>query len=112
MAQGDTDARHQLVHSEGLGHVVVRTEIESLYDAGLVSAARYDDHGNRRGFLRELPQKLMALDVRQAEIKKDAIGRAGRYGGKRGPAIRGWNDLVALRPQACLQEPADGRLVV
>ena len=74
VAERHADARHQLVHAERLGHIVVGAEFQRLDDAGLVGAAGQDDDRQVKPSSRQLLQQVVAGHVGQTEIEQDEVG--------------------------------------
>ena len=71
-AQGDPHPGHGLVHREGLGHVVVRTEVERFHLVDGVSATREHDDGLVAA-VAHATENLDAITIRQAQVQSQPI---------------------------------------
>jgi hypothetical protein len=97
--------------TEGLGEIIVSTEIEGLNLSGLVAPVR--KHHDRNVVIpsADHSQNRMPLSVREAGIENDH-GRLFCEKFKSNPAIRCLDDFIALRFQFFTQECAHGKLIV
>jgi hypothetical protein len=89
-----TDPREQLLDPEGLGDVVVGTQVQGLdLVVGLLASRQNDD---RYGRGRPDPaQHLRSVDVGQPEVEDDHIGRILVYRLHRRAPVARRDDLVA-----------------
>ena len=72
MADGGAYARKELTRAEGLGYVVVSSEIESLDLVSLMRPRRDNDDGQKRPLAHTF-NDLKPVNIRQAEIENDEI---------------------------------------
>ena len=87
--------RHQLVHAEGLGDVVVRAGVERGDLLRLDDASRQDDDGHAGRFAKTAAD-LGAIQVWQAKVEKLTFGADG--------SPKGTEPLDRLmRPGRCLR---------
>ena len=69
MAQPHADSGQQLLRTEGLGHIVVRSLVQGIDFLPFLPSG--GNHDNRHiGLLPDLPQHLHAVNIRQSQIQK------------------------------------------
>ncbi len=105
MSEGDRDSREQLGDTERLGDVVVGPEVEGLDFSGLQSPGRQDDHRHARP-LTDALEDGDAVDIGQAEVQEDEVGKLGEDGAERRLSGLRFRDPVALVGEGSPQEPA------
>src|SRR5438445_7624784 len=110
--QRDADARHQFVHAERLGDIVVGAEFQSLDDAGLVGAAGEDDDGNVEPVVTPFAQELMTAHAGQAEIEQHQVRLFLFHQLDRHLGVRRLADRIALAAETDPKQLADRRLVI
>ena len=104
-------AGEQLLHSERLGDVVVRSRVERLDLVGAVGSPGQHDDG-RLGPAAQALDHLHAFQVGQAEVEDHQVGRVpGGHLERLGPGGRHVH-LVLAHPQVDAQRAQDLRLVV
>src|SRR5580658_1774027 len=102
----------QLVGSEGLGEVVVGTEIQRAHLVRLL-AARTDNDDRRAPPVVHLLENLPAIDKGKTDVEQDDIDGA-RFAKhlRRGDAVCSKRCLVAGRMQRTREDHATGRVVL
>ena len=111
VAQRRPHARHEFVHAERLGDVIVGAAIECRYLASLVAAARQDDNRNAVETRADRGEKIEPLHVRETEIENDEVGLLVEQF-ERSPPVQGFEDLIALRGKTHAQQFADRRFII
>lgn len=81
MAQGGADAGQKLGGAEGLGDVIVAAAVQGQHLFLLVGPGGNDDNGHHGPFP-HLLDDLDSVHIRQAQIQKDQVGKAGGDEGK------------------------------
>ncbi len=109
--QVSTNPRQEFIHAERLGYVIVRAFIEGFNLAFIISPHGKNDDGD----LGKTPNILAELDsahVGHDQVGNDEIRLPRLTSIQAGAAIICHLYLVALRPEAGLQNPSDLRLIV
>ena len=109
-AQRRPHPRQQLAGAEGLGDVVVGTEVQRLDLVRLGGAGRQHDDGGQV-LLAHIPDQLHAIPVRQTEVEDDQVWVAGTEHRLPQFAGGGHKRLVAVGLQQGIDEAADIGLV-
>jgi hypothetical protein len=100
-----------LVHVEGLGHIVVGAALDGLDSRAHVLDRRDDDHGDAVVEGQDLGQKCRAGGTRHAHVEEDHVHPAGPQNLEPPGALGGLEDLeLFLEDHA--EGLADARLVV
>jgi hypothetical protein len=110
-ARRSSDARHELVHAEGLGHVVIGSGVQSLDFVVGFLPRRQNDHRNR-GRLANTAKHFHSLHVGQAEVKHDDVRWAFRHDLQGRAPVSGRLDVVVASPQVDRQGAHHSWLVV
>ena len=76
VADGGADAGQQLVGAEGLGQVVVSTQVQGGHFVFFVGAGG-NDHHREAGPAPELAQNIQAVHVGQPQIQNDEVRTVG-----------------------------------
>ncbi|MNT21911.1 hypothetical protein D3C72_1572680 [compost metagenome] len=103
--------RHQLLGTEGFGHVVVGAVVQCTHLLGFAGTHGQHDHRHLAP-LPQLLQHLVAFHVRQADVQDHQVHVLAGGHLQAFLAGRGLAHLVALRAQADVQEPADLGFIV
>ncbi len=111
VAERGIESRHELLHAEGLGDVVVGAAQQRLDLDALIAAAREHDNGHARLLANDRDQ-VKAVHVRQAEIEDHQIRPLAAKEVERALGGLGLDDLIVLRRQLALEETPDGWLVI
>jgi hypothetical protein len=106
------DAGGELVHAEGLGHIVVGAELQRPHDPRLVGTARQHHHRQVEAFVAPAGEEIVPRNIGQAEIEEDQVRPLRRERFERELAVAGFGDRIALRPEPHAQQLADRRFVV
>src|SRR3954451_22355521 len=101
----------QLVHPEGLGHVVVGARVQRLHLVRPVVPGGQHDH-RRPAPAAQPPDHVHPVHVRQAQVEDDHVGLVARGRVQRRPAVRRGVHVVPADPQVDPQGPDDPRLIV
>ena len=110
-AQEHVDPCHELLTSERLDHVVVRSALEAA-DAFELRVARGQ---HQDGDVRHLPdplERLPAVETRHRNVEDDQVGRAGVELAQAFAPVRSVGDLVSRPLQQRAQEPTNVVVVV
>ena len=105
------DPAQELPQPEGLGHVVVRAELQADDLVDLVVAGREHEHRGLGAGSAEAAEDLEAIDARQADIEDDEIGRLAHGDLEAFLARTGQGDGVALLLEGVLDAARNGVLV-
>jgi hypothetical protein len=111
MADGDADAGQELRHRERLGDVVVGALVEGQHLAMIRAVGGQHDDGDV-GPRAQPAADVDAVDVGQAEVEDDDVGRLADDELQRDLAPGRRHDAVAACAQARRERPEDRRFVV
>ncbi len=111
IAHQRTQAGHQLLDAERLGHVVVGAGVERFHLFLLGVAHGKHQHGHL-GPLAQFGQHVVPLAIRQPDVQDHDIGVARRGERQAVGGVRGKQHVVALGTQADIEEFADLRFVI
>ena len=111
MPQGHADARQQLGGAEGLGDVVIRTQIDSLHLVRFMGSGRKHNHG-RGSPLAHGAEQGVAIHIRQAQVQKDQIRAMGCDQGQGLCAGGGLHHLVLVGGENGAQQLEDAFFIL
>ena len=109
---GRADAGNQLARTEGLGHVIVRAQLQRLHLVFLLVANGEDQHRQPGREGADAAQRLDAPDSRHIHIQQHRVEDAAAQRLQRLLAARGLHHLKAQLDQRRAQRPADRRFIV
>jgi hypothetical protein len=102
----------QLARLEGLGHVVVRADLQAGHPVHELIPRGEEDHRRSRTAGAKLPEDVEAGAAREHHVKHDEVGVVREDGGERRLAVAGRGHLVSLAHEVRPHHLQDVRLVV
>lgn len=111
-AQHGADPQHQFPGGEGLGDVVVGTDLEPEHPVGLLTERGEHDHRQVGQLPPDPAADLEAVDAGHHEVEDHEIGALGGDRGEAVGAVGGQLDLAAGLLQVTPHDVTDRRVVV
>src|SRR5207247_8909650 len=108
--QHRANPRQELAQAEGLGHVVIGAQLQSLDAIGFLAAGGQHDDGNVEPLGAQLAADVPAAHARHHDVEKEQVRRLRQREGEAAPAIAGGARLIALEAKVVLEAPGHAGL--